>query len=97
MDFSEVKQIAQRLVVDVWDHAFLACRGDRDVLAFLETLPGHRTVVFDAPPTAEHLATQAFRILHRAYEDRFGNELRLERVRLYETPNCWADAVRGEV
>ena len=26
-----------------------------------------------------------------------GNHLRLERVRLYETPNCWADAHRDDL
>jgi len=26
----------------------------------------------------------------------FGNRLRLARVRVYETPNNWADAVRDE-
>lgn len=97
MDFSEVKRIAKRLVVDAWDHAFLVWRGDVAVLNFLRTLPDHRTVVFDAPPTAEHLAAQAFRLLDGAYRHAYGSELRLERVRLYETPNCWADAVRGEV
>lgn len=97
MDFSEVKDIAQRLVVDAWDHAFLASKTDRELLRLLEAIPGHRTVVFDAPPTAEHLAAAAFRILDGAYRDQYGNGLRLERVRLYETPNCWADAVRGEV
>jgi 6-pyruvoyltetrahydropterin/6-carboxytetrahydropterin synthase len=97
MDFSEVKAIAQRVVVDAWDHAFLAWRDDRVVLEFLATIPGHRTVLFDAPPTAEHLAEAAFRLLDRAYSDEYGNHLRLERVRLYETPNCWADALRGEV
>jgi 6-pyruvoyltetrahydropterin/6-carboxytetrahydropterin synthase len=97
MDYSEVKQIAQRLVVDLWDHAFLAWRGDRELLALLDALPGHRTVIFDDPPTAEHLASAAFRILEGGYRDEYGNGLRLERVRLYETPNCWADAVRGEV
>jgi 6-pyruvoyltetrahydropterin/6-carboxytetrahydropterin synthase len=97
MDFSQVKQIAQRLVVDIWDHAFLACRTDAEVVALLDALPGHRTVLFDAPPTAEHLAGAAFHILDGAYRDEYGNGLRLERVRLYETPNCWADAVRGEV
>ena len=25
----------------------------------------------------------------------FGNHLRLERIRIYETPNCWADCVRN--
>ena len=94
MDFSIVKEIAQREIVDSWDHAFLAGRADRQVLAFLETLPGHRTVVFEAPPTAEHLALTAFGILDRAYRDEYANHLRLERGRIYETPNCWADADR---
>ena len=34
MDFSEVKAIAQRCVVDNWDHAFLAYSGDTAVVAF---------------------------------------------------------------
>jgi 6-pyruvoyltetrahydropterin/6-carboxytetrahydropterin synthase len=96
MDFSEVKAVAQREVVAQWDHAFLAWKDDRVVLEFLQTLPGHRTVVFDAPPTAEHLAQAAFDKLERAYGAHYGERLRLERVRLYETPNCWADAVGAE-
>jgi 6-pyruvoyltetrahydropterin/6-carboxytetrahydropterin synthase len=94
MDFSEVRAIAQREIVDVWDHAFLAWREDRLVLEFLSRLPQHRTVVFDQPPTAEHLALAAFTLLERAYTNRYGNGLKLERVRLYETPNCWADCDR---
>lgn len=95
MDFSEVKALARRHVVEAWDHAFLAWRGDRDVVAFLRTLPGHKTVLFDAPPTAEHLAVAAFRILDQVYRDQYGNNLKLENVRIYETPNCWADAQRA--
>ncbi|MCW5599473.1 MAG: 6-carboxytetrahydropterin synthase QueD [Nitrosomonas sp.] len=94
MDFSEVKSITKRVIVDVWDHAFLAYRRDETVVQFLASLPGHRTVLFDAPPTAEHLAQTAFALLEPEYRDRYGNHLRLERVRLYETPNCWADAGR---
>jgi 6-pyruvoyltetrahydropterin/6-carboxytetrahydropterin synthase len=97
MDFSEVKTIAQAHLVDAWDHAFLAWRDDLPVTGFLATLPGHKTVLFDAPPTAEHLATAAFRLLDRAYQDSYGNNLRLECVRIYETPNCWADATREEM
>ena len=95
LDFAEVKQIARRTVVDLWDHAFLAWREDRAVLEFLATLPDHRTVVFEAPPTAEHLAQAAFELLEPAYRTQYGAELTLERVRLFETPNCWADAVRA--
>jgi len=94
MDFSEVKAIAKTHVVDLWDHAFLVYRGDRAVADFLASLPGHKTVVLDLVPTAENLAALAFRILDPLYHDTYGNHLRLERVRLFETPNCWADAIR---
>ena len=97
LDFGEVKAIAKRTVVDVWDHAFLAWREDTAVLDFLATVPDHRTVVFAAPPTAEHLAQAAFDLLEPAYRAQYGAQLTLERVRLYETPNCWADALRAEV
>jgi 6-pyruvoyltetrahydropterin/6-carboxytetrahydropterin synthase len=96
MDFSEVKAIAKQHVVDVWDHAFLVWRGDDAVATFLGTLPGHKTVVLDAVPTAENLARIAFAILDPLYRDSYGNHLHLERIRLYETPNCWADATRED-
>lgn len=97
MDFSEIKSLAQQHLVDAWDHAFLAFRGDAAVVTFLATLPGHKTVLLDAVPTAENLAAIAFAILDAAYLDHYGNHLRLERVRLYETPNCWADALRQDL
>ncbi|MEX0960220.1 MAG: 6-carboxytetrahydropterin synthase [Burkholderiales bacterium] len=96
MDFSRIKAIAQGSLVEAWDHAFLAWKGDRQVLGFLDTIAGHKTVVLERPPTAENLALEAFRILDGAYRDEYGNHLRLERVRIYETPNCWADAVSGK-
>ena len=95
MDFSAVKAIAQQYVVEPWDHAFLAWRQDQVVIDFLDSIPGHKTVLFDAPPTAEHLAQTAFALLDRQYHKCYGPTLRLERVRLYETPNCWADAGQG--
>lgn len=94
MDFSDVKRIASEKLVDAWDHAFLVYRDDKVVLDFLASLPGHKTVVLDAVPTAEHLARIAFGILDGAYCDVYGNNLRLDRVRLYETPNNWADCTR---
>jgi 6-pyruvoyltetrahydropterin/6-carboxytetrahydropterin synthase len=96
MDFSDVKRIAKEQLVDAWDHAFLVYRGDKAVLDFLNTLPGHKTVVLDAVPTAENLALLAFNILNGAYRDTYGNHLRLERVRIFETPNNWADHIRTE-
>ncbi len=96
MDFADVKAIALEHVAGLWDHAFLVYREDRAVVDFLATLAGHRTVILDRPPTAENLAAIAFETLAPRYRDCYGNHLRLERVRIYETPNCWADALREE-
>ncbi|RDE52368.1 MAG: 6-carboxytetrahydropterin synthase [Candidatus Accumulibacter meliphilus] len=95
MDFSEVKALAMRHLVDLWDHAFLAWADDQAVVDFLRSLPDHKTVLLDCVPTAENLAQLAFTILDAVYRDSYGNQLRLERLRLYETPNCWAEALRG--
>lgn len=93
MDFSDIKRIANEKLVDLWDHAFLVYRGDKVMVNFLAAITGHKTVVLDVVPTAENLAQAAFTILREAYHDRFGYVLALTRVRLYETPNCWADAI----
>lgn len=93
MDFSDVKAIAKESVVNVWDHAFLVYQHDTQVLDFLNSLPDHKTVVFPTVPTAENMALEAFRILKSKYHDTYGNHLKLEKVRLYETPNSWADAL----
>jgi len=93
MDFSDVKAIAKKSVVDAWDHAFLVYQHDLEVLNFLNSLPNHKTVVFPTVPTAENMAAEAFKILKSQYQDTYGNHLKLEKVRLYETPNSWADAL----
>lgn len=92
MDFSDVKAIAKSAVVDQWDHAFLVYQHDIEILSFLNTLANHKTVIFPTVPTAENMAAEAFKILKNQYLDTYGNHLKLEKVRLYETPNNWADA-----
>ncbi|HJV82697.1 6-carboxytetrahydropterin synthase QueD [Noviherbaspirillum sp.] len=91
MDFSDVKALAKQHLVDVWDHAFLAYEKDTVVREFLESLPGHKTVIISSIPTVENLAQTAFNILKAAYQDRYGTGLRLHKLVLHETPNCWAE------
>ncbi len=95
MDFSQDKELAKSHLVDQRDHAFLAYAGDKAIVDFLNALPGHKTVILDRVPTAENLVRLAFDRLDAVYRDTYGNQLRLEQVRLYETPNCWADAHRA--
>lgn len=91
MDFSDVKALAKQHLVDVWDHAFLAYEKDTVVREFLDSIPGHKTVIIDRIPTVENLAQTAFNILKIAYQDRYGTGLRLRKLVLHETPNCWAE------
>ena len=93
MDFSDVKAIAKNAVVDKWDHAFLVYQYDIEVLKFLNSLDNHKTVIFPTVPTAENMAAEAFKILKSRYQNTYGNYLKLEKIRLYETPNSWADAL----
>ncbi|SDV50278.1 6-carboxytetrahydropterin synthase QueD [Chitinasiproducens palmae] len=92
MDFSAVKALANEHLVERWDHAFLVYQGDTEVAHFLASLPGHKTVVLDRIPTVENLARLAFEILAPVFAGHYGRHLTLTRLRLYETPNCWADA-----
>ncbi len=91
MDFGDIKALAKAHLVDLWDHAFIVYEKDTAVRAFLDSMPGHKTVVIDRVPTVENLAQAAFGILKDVYHDRFGRHLSLTKVTLYETPNCWAE------
>jgi 6-pyruvoyltetrahydropterin/6-carboxytetrahydropterin synthase len=94
MDFADVKSLAMTHLVSRWDHAFLVFEGDTRVREFLESMPEHKTIVLDRIPTVENLAAVAFETLAQVYDAHYGVNLRLQQVRLYETPNCWADVVR---
>ena len=89
MDFSDIKALANQHLVERWDHAFLVYENDVAVRQFLDSMPEHKTVVLDRIPTVENLARIAFDTLKAIFRSETG--LRLVQVRLYETPNCWAD------
>ena len=91
MDFSDVKALAKEHLVDIWDHAFLVYAKDTAVRSFLASIPDHKTVVINKIPTVENLARTAFDTLRTVYHDRYGTGLRLHKLVLHETPNCWAE------
>lgn len=93
MDFSDIKALANKHLVDEWDHAFLVYEHDESVRRFLESLPNHKTVVLNRVPTVENLAKIAFDKLKAIFDKEAG--LRLLKVTLYETPNCWAEVSEG--
>lgn len=94
VDFGNLKQILMELIGDRWDHAFLVWGGDAMMLEALAAFPsgkdGHKTVMLNDVPTVENLVRYAGLKL-RDYLVKNNSTFKVQNVRLYETPNCWAD------
>ena len=86
IDFGSLKSIMTQYVAEPWDHAFLAWEDD-PLCQVIKAFSG-KVVELPAVPTVENLARIAFRRLVTPLRDK---GLTLNQVRLYETPNCWAD------
>ena len=91
MDFGDIKKIMNDVLIQHWDHSFFVAQTDTELIAFLKTIVDHKTTVMQAVPTAENIAQYAFDLLAPVLNNHFMKKLTLQRVRLYETPNCWAD------
>lgn len=92
VDFGALKAMMLEHIADRWDHAMLVWEDDIDLLTALAMLSSqsrpHRTIGLPCIPTVENLAALAYTTL---YDPLMEHGLTLTRVRLYETPNCWAD------
>ena len=64
----------------------------RKFFNFLDSLDDHKTVIFPLIPTAENMALIAMERLKISFSEEFGTLIKPSKVRLYETPNNWADA-----
>jgi 6-pyruvoyltetrahydropterin/6-carboxytetrahydropterin synthase len=91
MDFGLIKQIMQNVIIDPWDHSFFVADSDHELIRFLQSIPDHKTTIIRGVPTAENLAKNAFDLLAPVIQEQYGKNLRLQQLRLFETPNCWAD------
>ena len=91
MDFKDAKELIKKTIIEEWDHSFIVYKGDAVVLKFLHSLDSHKTVVFPLVPTAENMALVAMEKLKISFNKQFGQLIKPLKVRLYETPNNWAD------
>ena len=84
MDFKDAKDLIKSTI----DEAKAELE---EVVDFLSTLKGHKTVTLPKVPTAENMALIAFESLKEAFKEKFSVSIIPVKVRLYETPNNWAD------
>lgn len=91
LDFGDVKSLMMSRIHDALDHGFMVHAGDSVLRPLFEDLQrqGFKVIVTPFVPTAENLAAWCYEQLAPC----FPAGLRIAQVRLYETPNSWADFV----
>ena len=100
IDWQITEPLDHHLVLSVHDELVrhLARKEDLQMLGALAMMPGvmirgdfGAILVLPDVPTAENIARYCFRKLAGRILARSQGRARLHHVRLYETPNCWAD------
>lgn len=87
-DFGDIKKILSQRIYKVVDHAFMAFKDD-ELIAPLAHGPGKDLNFILVPfiPTVENIVSWCYDLL----QDAFPENLKIVRLRLFETPTSWAD------
>jgi 6-pyruvoyltetrahydropterin/6-carboxytetrahydropterin synthase len=95
MDFKEIKRIVGDWIDEKLDHACILNPNDEQLIALCRSQKWKLHVMGmgafgDINPSAENMASELFYIIGQLFvDDKSG--VRIVRVRLYETPNCWVE------
>ena len=90
IDFADIKKTAQKFIQEELDHAFMVWEKDIELLEFFKNSKGHKPVIVPFTPTAENVAAYIFNKLKDKFTDVFQTGLRLQSIKLWETPSSYA-------
>ena len=90
IDFADIKKVAQKFIQEELDHAFMVWDRDHELLEFFKSSQGHKPVIVPFTPTAENVAAYIFNELKDKFTDVFQTGLKLQSVKLWETPSSYA-------
>ena len=90
IDFADIKKVALKFIQGELDHAFMVWDKDEELLEFFQKSKGHKPVIVAFTPTAENVAAYIFNELKDKFTDVFKTGLRLQSVKLWETPSSYA-------
>jgi 6-pyruvoyltetrahydropterin/6-carboxytetrahydropterin synthase len=89
VDFGDLKGLMNEHVHDVLDHGFVIWERDDHLLQQMEG-QGWLIIKFPYIPTAENIARWSWDVIKPHLEGRFGKDLRLSEVAVWETPTSVA-------
>lgn len=88
VDFSVLKELVGGWLDANWDHAVLLV--ENDPLVDVLKAAGQKVATMDVIPTAENIAAKLLHVI--CPKALVSTPVRVTSVRVYETPNCYADA-----
>jgi 6-pyruvoyltetrahydropterin/6-carboxytetrahydropterin synthase len=100
IDFKEIKRVGCQWIEDILDHGMLLNPLDKDVIfacvttkskLWLMSLNGENVY---CNPTAENIAKEIFLAIELLLNNDY---FELQKVRLYETPNCFTDCFSNSI
>ncbi|NBO18428.1 MAG: 6-carboxytetrahydropterin synthase [Proteobacteria bacterium] len=90
VDFGVIKTLLGQWIDDNWDHTTILFEQDATLGKAISGETGQAIFYLPTNPTAENMAEY---LLHTVCAQLFAQlPIRCTRIRLYETPNCYAEA-----
>ena len=91
VDFADLKRFINNNVIEELDHCFIVWQEDKKLISFLQD-DGSKHLVVPFVPTVENLCLYIRKRIESLLSQSECTNLKLANIRLFETPNSWADA-----
>ncbi|MDE3060164.1 MAG: 6-carboxytetrahydropterin synthase [Pseudomonadota bacterium] len=94
IDFGVIKERLGQWIDEHWDHTAILFDQDKELGSAMADITGQRIFYLPANPTAENMADY---LMSEVCPALFGDlPIECVRLRLYETPNCYAESLSGQ-
>ncbi len=87
LDFGDMKTIANEKIDKELDHSFMIWESDEVLVKFFQENEDLKHTIVPFTPTAENIAAWLYEILSESFRESYGDRLRLDYIKLWETPN----------
>jgi len=87
IDFGDIKEVFNKNVYELLDHSFMVWEKDFSLKRFFQQNHDQKYIEVSFTPTAENIAMWVYNQLEPKFIDAFDTRLRLESVKIWETPS----------
>lgn len=96
IDFGDIKELATIYILKALDHGFMVWAKDKVLIKFFNENPAQKHIVTQFVPTAENIAVWIFGRLDKRLKDKYKTGLRVDSIKIWETPTSSAICTRQD-